>query len=112
MNSIPLMDQIASGDTLAEAFDWLCYQRRDYSHNNDVWEIRRRWDEIKPQLQADLLKGTYHLSPQQEIRLQDDTQKLWSALDSLALKAIAIVLTRHLKPLSTHCHHLSGNGGA
>jgi len=108
-----LIEQIASNQNLAEAFDWLCHQRREYSHNNDVWDIRRRWEENRPQLQKDLLAGTYHLSPQQEIRLEDDTLELWSALDSLVLKAVAIVLTRHLRPyLSNRCHHLAGNGGA
>ncbi len=32
-----LMEQIASEQTLAEAYDWLCKRRRDYSHNDDVW---------------------------------------------------------------------------
>ena len=107
------MEQIVSDENLAKAFDWLCHQRRKYSHNNDVWEIRRRWDEIKPQLQIDLLARAYRLSPQQEIRLEDDTLELWSARDSLVLKAVSIVLTQHLRPhLSDYCHHLAGNGGA
>ncbi len=36
----------------------------------------------------------------------------WSSLDALVLKAIAIVLTEHLKPhLSERCFHLAGTGG-
>ena len=36
----------------------------------------------------------------------------WSAQDALVLKAIAIVLTRHLLPhLSPRCFHLAGSGG-
>jgi len=107
------MEQVASNANLAEAFDWLCHQRKEYSHNNDVWDIRRNWEDIKPQLQHDLLAGTYHLSSQQEIRLEDKKLEIWTALDSLVLKAIAIVLTKHLKPhLSDRCHHLVGNGGS
>ena len=34
-------------------------------------------------------------------------------MDSLVLKAIAIVLTKHMAPnLSSKCCHLAGNGGA
>jgi RNA-directed DNA polymerase len=113
MPTLPLMEQIASDEILVDAFDWLCHQRRDYSHNNDVWEIRRHWEAIKPQLQNELLAGTYHLSPQQEIRLENDTLEMWSALDSLVLKAVSIILTRYLgSRLSGSCHHLAGNGGS
>ena len=43
----------------------------------------------------------------------DDDLELWSALDSLVLKAMALVLTKHLAPtLSSRCFHLAGNGGA
>jgi len=36
----------------------------------------------------------------------------WSSLDALVLKAIAIVLTEHLKPhISDQCFHLARSGG-
>ena len=39
--------------------------------------------------------------------------ELWSAKDALVLKAISIVLGKHLKPvLSRNCYHLAGSGGA
>ena len=36
---------------------------------------------------------------------------LWSARDALVLKAITIVLAKHL-PISTRCTHVKGHGGA
>ncbi len=40
----------------------------------------------------------------------EDTD-LWSARDALVLKALAIVLGKHL-PVSPRCTHLKGHGGA
>jgi len=108
-----LMEEIASDEVLEQAYDWLCDRRKDYSHNDEVWEVRFRWEEIKPMLQRHLLAGRYRFSLLRRIHRPDDDLEIWSALDSLLLKAIAIVLTRHLAPrLSSHCFHLAGNGGA
>jgi retron-type reverse transcriptase len=50
--------------------------------------------------------------PAEEIHRTNDDLEIWSALDSLLLKAMAIVLTRYLAPkLSPRCFHLAGNGG-
>ena len=75
---------------------WLCERRRDYSHNDDVWEVRFRWAEIKPVLQASLLAGRYRFSPLRRIHRTHDCLEIWTALDSLVLKAMAIVLAKHL----------------
>ena len=109
-----LIEEIASDDVLEQAYQWLCQRRRDYSHNDEVWEVRHRWAELKPVLQAALVDGRYRFSPLNRIhRGTDDDLELWSALDSLVLKAMAIVLTKHFAPiLSKRCFHLAGNGGA
>jgi RNA-directed DNA polymerase len=108
-----MMEEIASDEVIEQAYDWLCKRRRDYSANNDVWDVRWRWETIKPQLQADLLAGAYRLSPVRRFQGQETTTELWSSLDALVLKALAIVLSRHLRPhLSERCYHLAGNGGA
>lgn len=108
-----LMAEIASDETLEEAYAWLCKRRKEYSPNNDVWNVRWRWAEIKPQLQAALLAGRYRFRPVDRYRTQDGAIEVWSSLDALVLKAMAIVLTRHLAPqLSQHCYHLVGRGGA
>jgi len=75
--------------------------------------LRFRWAEIKPCLQQSLLAGEYSISPQDEFRMPDGSIELWSALDSLVLKAMSIVLGEHLKPIMSHnCYHLAGHGGA
>ncbi len=108
-----LIEEIASDEMLEQAYQWLCERRRDYSHNDEVWEVRYRWAEIKPLLQAELIAGRYRFSPQKRIHRTEDDLEIWAALDSLVLKAMAIVLTKHLVPhLSSRCFHLAGNGGA
>ncbi len=108
-----LIVEIASAEILEEAYRWLCQRRRDYSHNDDVWEVRQRWPTLKPVLQAILRAGQYRFSPLRRIHGYKETYEIWHALDSLVLKAMAIVLQRRLAPrLSKCCHHLAGHGGA
>ena len=108
-----LMDQIAADTVVDQANAWLCDRRKEYHHNNDVWDVRWKWAQIKPKLQADLVAGRYRLSPTTIIHGSEETIELWTSLDALVLKAIAIVLARHLAPqLSDRCFHLAGNGGS
>ena len=107
-----LIGQVASDENIEQAFSWLCLKRKEHSHNNDVWNLRRHWQTVKPDLQKQLLDGTYRFSPQQEIRLDTETIELWASLDALVLKAVTLVLTRHLKPhISNQCVHVKGNDG-
>ena len=107
-----LIEQVASDENIEQAFSWLCLKRKEHSPNNDVWNLRRHWQTVKPNLQQQLLDGTYQFSPQQEIRFKTDTIELWASLDALVLKAVTLVLTRHLKPhISNQCVHVKGNGG-
>jgi len=107
------MDEIASESVLGQAYAWLCERRQDYSPNDDVWDVRWRWEEIRPQLQAQLSAGEYRISSVRRFHQGDETIEVWSALDALVLKATALVLSAHLLPnLSQHCHHLQGRGGA
>ena len=52
-----LIDEIASDEVLEQAYDWLCKQRENHSHNDDVRQVRLSWEEIKPLLQNRLLLG-------------------------------------------------------
>jgi hypothetical protein len=107
------VDEIASDAVIDAAYAWLCERREEYSANDDVWNVRWRWAEIKPRLQAELLAGTYRFSAVRLIQTDEDIREVWSALDALVLKAMAIVLTRRLKShLSRHCYHLHGGGKA
>jgi hypothetical protein len=108
-----LMIEIASDAVLDQAYAWLCARRRDYSHNDDVWTVRRRWPWLKPQLQAELRAGTYRFSAVRRIQTAEGAVEVWAALDALVLKALAIVLTGRLAPhLSPRCTHLAGHGGS
>ncbi|MDA0661101.1 MAG: reverse transcriptase/maturase family protein [Planctomycetota bacterium] len=107
------MEEISSDEVLDQAFAWLCKRRENYSHNDEVWRVRERWGDIKPQLQRQLINGEYSFSPLRRVHRTNDYLEIWSALDSLVLKAIAIVFTRRLVPqLSKRCTHITGNGGS
>ena len=51
-----LMEQIASEEVLQHAYEWLCERRKGYSANNDVWDLRWRWEEIKLQVQEKFIR--------------------------------------------------------
>jgi len=105
--------QVASDETLEQAFRWLCQQRKDHSHNSDVWMVRERWEDLKPVLQRELRAGCFRFGALRRVRVDGQTWDIWNALDALVLKAMAIVLTPLLaRRLSRRCFHLVGNGGA
>ncbi len=45
-----LIKKVASDAVIDSAYEWLCKRRSDYSHNDEVWDIRFRWSEFKPYL--------------------------------------------------------------
>jgi RNA-directed DNA polymerase len=106
-----LMSEIASDEALEQAFDWLCDRRRGYSPHQDVWNVRWRWRELKHQVQEQLREGSYRLGPVQRFGEGEDAIEVWGAKDALILKAVAIVLARHLA-FSPRCHHVAGHGGS
>lgn len=108
----PLINRAASDAILDQAYDWVCKRRLDYSHNSDIWDLRRNWKEIKPDIRKALIDGVYEFDPLQEIRTGTDTIELWSSQDALVLKALALVLGEHLDgTISDRCHHVQGRGG-
>ncbi len=55
----------------------------------------------------------HSFSPLIELRLPDGNLECWCATDSLVLKAMAIVLGKHLEPvIAPTCVHVTGHGGA
>jgi hypothetical protein len=57
--SVNLIEEIASDAVLEAAYRWLCDHRKCYWHNNDVWTLRWRWSQVKPQVRTELLSGRY-----------------------------------------------------
>ena len=105
-----LIEQVASDENIEQAFSWLCLKRKEHSHNNDVWNLRRHWQTVKPDLQKQLLDGTYQFNSRPEIRFENETIEILALLDALVLKAVTLVLTQHLKPhISNQCVHVKGN---
>ncbi len=107
-----ILAELTSDDVLDPAYDWLCGRRRDYPADADVWSLRRSWAEEKERIRAELLAGRYRFALLTRVTLSDGEEvDLWAARDALVLKALAIVLARHL-PVSPRCTHVKGHGGA
>jgi RNA-directed DNA polymerase len=104
--------EMATDGIITQAYEWLCHQRKERSHNNSVWDLRHHWERLKPELQHQLLNGTYQLSPLRSFKINDETFSSWDAMDSLVLKALTITI----QPLISfaelpHCTHLKTGGG-
>ncbi len=115
MGAIPyvaILAELTSDDVLDTAYDWLCRRRRAYPADADVWSFRQAWAQEKDKLKAALAAGRYCFGLLTRITLKDGEEiDLWSARDALVLRALAIVLAKHL-PVSPHCTHVKGHGGA
>jgi hypothetical protein len=108
----PLIEQIAGDPILDQAYGWLCHQRQDASPHDGVWILRERWPEATRRLQSELLAGRYRCQVTRRVRTDEGVLEIWSAEDALVLKAVALVLGRHLQGvLSQNCYHLAGHGG-
>jgi RNA-directed DNA polymerase len=107
-----IVEQLVSDDVLDRAYEWLCRRRREYSANADVWTLRRCWLCEKEHIKRELQAGSFRFSLLTRITLKDGEETdLWSARDALVLKALALVLGKHL-PVSSRCTHVKGHGGA
>lgn len=74
--------------------------------------FRRCWQREKERIKDKLLAGYFRFALLSRITLKTgDETGLRSACDALVLKALAVVLAKHL-PVSRRCTHLKGNGGA
>jgi hypothetical protein len=86
-------------------------RRWDYLANDDVWNVRWKWTEFQPQLQVQIRTGAYRFSPLRRYRTTEGAREVWAAPDALVLKAVALVLGRHLDDhLLPHCARLAGHG--
>jgi len=108
-----LIEEVASDEVMDIAYTWLCQQRRKWSHNDAVWDLRRNWTAMKPALQQETLHGEVRLGPVEVVHTPEgERRQFWSARDALVLKAVAVVLGRLLRPkLSRNCFHLAGRVG-
>ncbi len=108
-----MINMLLTEESLDLAYDWLCRQRKNAHHNHDVWDLRWRWEELRPTLLAQLTAGTFRLSPTRLVPFEGNWIEVWSSQDSLVLKAVSIALSRECHGvLSDRCFHLAGRGGA
>jgi hypothetical protein len=108
-----LMSRIVSNAVLEAAFAAVVKSRELDSHNSDIWWLRRHWGKQKEVLRECLLIDTYQLSPLMVLGSREGPRLTrWTAIDTVVLKAITLVLTEAIQPKSdSRCHHLKGNGG-
>ena len=98
---------------LALAYRWCCRARQHFPPCADIWQVRERWEHIRPKLEKQLANGTFCFSPMQRFRGgEDGSLAIWSSIDAIVLKSISMYLTVELaNKLSYSCVHSKGHGG-
>ena len=108
----PNLSSLIDDAVLDEAWDWLCWRRRDYPASADIWWLRQDWYIEKQRLCQQLEHGNYQFAPLQKLTRSDgEAIELWTARDALVLKTMAIVLGDTFE-VSDRCTHIKGHGGA
>jgi len=98
--------------TIDEAYDWLCKARLEYSHNSDIWQLRRHWPIERELILSELNNAAFKFDPTTRYHFEDELRIVFAARDSLVLKMLAIYLKTILAPnLPQSCFHLPGRGG-
>ena len=106
-----VIEDIIAEDVLESAYAWLCKRRQEYPCDADVWSFRRNWEQERARLKAELLEGSYRVNLLSRVTLTNLQEiDLWSARDALVLKALSLVLVKHL-PISKNCAHIKNQGG-
>jgi hypothetical protein len=112
----PDIDTLIQDTHLDKAYEWLCHERKDRSHNNSVWDLRFHWEYLKPIVQEQLVSGTYQISPLRSYTIDGEIISSWEAMDSLVLKALSYTLqplfTKDRYPSCTHLKNAGGIHGA
>jgi hypothetical protein len=106
--------EVASSTVLETSFAWLCKRRTDYADGADVWNVRRRWPELKLQLQHDLLHGRSRFSPLRRIQIDGEFIELWAArwLDLCPLHGRLADFSSHaMEPAAGHSDRQRNTSG-
>lgn len=92
-------------------YQWLCRQRMKAPPGADVWDVRFKWPAYQEIGFRQVRAGRYRLVPMLVTRGQNGQPRLamWSALDALVLKWVALQIA-DLLPVHIVCHHLKGHG--
>jgi RNA-directed DNA polymerase len=99
-------------DDLEQAYLWIFDIRKEYSHNSDIWDLRRDWDKVKHGILDSLNDGSYQFDALRRYYFEDKTLSLWSSTDMIALKVITQFLGIFMKDhIPKSCYHVKGHGG-
>ena len=79
------MPEIASDEGLSLAYEWMCERRREYSASTDVWGVRWRRDEIRPQIPEQLFAERFEFEVLRRVRDQAGTLEVRGELDAFAV---------------------------
>lgn len=97
---------------LENAYEWIFKLRKKYSHNSDIWELCRTWNQIKHSLFESLNDGSYHFSSLERLEFKDGTLSLWTSQDMIALKLITQALEGRIGfAIPKSCYHVKDHGG-
>ena len=104
--------KLYASEILEQAYTSTCISRADRGHNHSIWDLRYHWTHCKAQLQQQLRMGRYVLGPVQSHHINGEWLSSWSAIDTLVLKALSLVLqplfTKEHYPSVTHLKHGGG----
>ena len=53
-----MLAELASDAVIDVAYEWLCHQRRHWSADTDVWDLRFHWPTVKQAIQRSLQTRT------------------------------------------------------
>jgi hypothetical protein len=108
MTSLPLF----TIDDLENALQWILKLRKEYSHNSDIWNLRRDWENLKHSFLAQLNDGSYQFSLLNRYEIDGAFISLWSSQDMIALKLITKTLEQQMTDhIPKACYHVKGHGG-
>jgi RNA-directed DNA polymerase len=97
---------------IQKAFEKVCYKRRDYGCNNDIWELRFNWGCRKSVLLEELNTGIYRFDAVREVIIDGEMYEIWAAQDAVVLEALTMLLKDKYN-ITKNCssYHLKGRGG-
>ena len=89
------MNEIVNDGVLPRAYEWVCERRRADSANDDVWDLRWRWDKIRPGLQVAIRAGTYRIGSTRRLRVEEGNRSQRSSGTATVLIEVKTRMKNH-----------------
>ena len=95
-----------------KAYEKVCSRLKDYSSNNDIWDLRYNWKSRKREILDKLNNASYRFDAAKEIVIDRERYEIWTAMDAVVIEALTILLKEEYKIVSnSSSYHLKGKGG-